>query len=206
MPNERTPSERRDSVRSGIRASLERDAELRAGRLLVAAGVAGVLGALGAALLSGHPFGHHPPWHVPVVSAVWAGLLVVTFALVFLGVPRRAEGRPRGHPAREGGKPSCPEHLARPRPVRPPLQPPRSRRRARRPPPPRLRCVPAHVPSTGGAKCRGGASPCRFACSSPSPLRSYTAEAPERSSFGADLRRCRHKPLTPRTSISLGSA
>jgi hypothetical protein len=46
-----------------------------------------VIGAVGATLLvSGHPFGHHPPGHLVVFSAIWAGLLVVTFALAFLGV------------------------------------------------------------------------------------------------------------------------
>jgi hypothetical protein len=37
-------------------------------------------------MLSGHPFGHHPSWHVVVFSAVWVGLLVVCLSLVFLGV------------------------------------------------------------------------------------------------------------------------
>lgn len=90
MQSDGTPSEGRESVRSGILASIEKDAELRAGRaarILAAAGVAGVLGAVGATLLvSGHPFGHHPPGHLVVFSALWAGLLVVTFALAFLGV------------------------------------------------------------------------------------------------------------------------
>jgi hypothetical protein len=46
-----------------------------------------VAGAVGATLLvSGHPFGHHPREHLVVFSAVWAGLLVVAFALAFLGV------------------------------------------------------------------------------------------------------------------------
>ena len=74
----------------GIRAALRRDFDLRGAqtaRLLVVAGVAGVAGALGATLLvAGHPFGHHAPWHLAVFSAVWAGLLVVTLAIVLLQV------------------------------------------------------------------------------------------------------------------------
>ena len=85
-----TPADLREGVRSGILDSLRHDVELRGGRtarVLVAAGVAGVVGAVGATLLvSGHPFGHHPSWHVTVFSAVWAGLLVVSFAIAFLGV------------------------------------------------------------------------------------------------------------------------
>jgi hypothetical protein len=47
----------------------------------------GVAGALGATLLvSGHPLGHHAAWHVPVFSAVWAGLLVVILAITLLEV------------------------------------------------------------------------------------------------------------------------
>jgi hypothetical protein len=80
-----TPPELRETTRSGILASLERDVELRGGRtatLLV---------------LSGHPFGHHPPWHVLVFSAVWVGLLVVNLALVFLRV--RTPSLPLGRAA-----------------------------------------------------------------------------------------------------------
>lgn len=88
--NDRTPAEVRDGVRSGILDAIKQDVEHRGGRtarLLVAAGVAGVFGAIGITLLiSGHPFGHHPPWHVAVFSAVWAGLLVVALALAFLRV------------------------------------------------------------------------------------------------------------------------
>ncbi len=88
--NGQTPHAVREGVRSGILSSIKHDVELRGGRtarLLVAAGVVGVVGALGVTLLiSGHPFGHHPPWHVAVFSAVWAGLLVVGFAITFLQV------------------------------------------------------------------------------------------------------------------------
>jgi hypothetical protein len=80
----------REGVRSGILSSIQLDVEMRGGRtarLLVAAGVVGVVGAVGVTLLiSGHPFGHHPPWHVAVISMVWTGLLVVGFAIAFLGV------------------------------------------------------------------------------------------------------------------------
>lgn len=90
MANEGTPPELREGTRSGILASIEQDVERRGGRtarLLVAAGAIGVVGAVGVTLLlSGHPFGHHPPWHVLVFSAVWVGLLVVSLALVFLEV------------------------------------------------------------------------------------------------------------------------
>ncbi len=90
MVDEQTPSELRAGVRAGILAAVERDAELRGGRtarLLAAAGALGVLGAVGITLMiSGHPFGHHPPWHVVVVTATWSGLLVVSLALIFLGV------------------------------------------------------------------------------------------------------------------------
>lgn len=59
MGEERTPPEVREGVRSGILASIKRDVELRGGhtaRLLLAAGVVGVIGAIGATLLvSGHP-------------------------------------------------------------------------------------------------------------------------------------------------------
>lgn len=76
-----TPDELREGVREGILTSLRRDLDLRGSRtarLLLLAGVGGVTGSLGAtALLAGHPFGHHAPWHVAAFSAVWAGLLVV---------------------------------------------------------------------------------------------------------------------------------
>ena len=90
MESEFTPPDLREGVRSGIATAIRRDVELRGGRtarLLAAAGVIGVVGGVGVTLLlSGHPFGHHPPWHVAVFSAVWAGLLVVSFAVVFLQI------------------------------------------------------------------------------------------------------------------------
>lgn len=90
MENEHTPPDLREGVRSGILDSIKHDVELRGGHTagrLIAAGMVGVVGAVGAILLiSGHPFGHHPPWHVAVFSAIWAGLLVVSFAIAFLQV------------------------------------------------------------------------------------------------------------------------
>lgn len=90
MADEGTPPDVRDGVRSGIYAAIKRDVERRGGhtaRLLAAAGVVGVVGAVGLTLLvSGHPFDHHPAWHVAVFSAVWAGLLVVSLAVAFLRV------------------------------------------------------------------------------------------------------------------------
>lgn len=86
----RTSAELRESVRSGILASIQHDVDLRGGRtarLLAGAGAVGIVGAVGATLMvSGHPFGHHAPWHVSVFASVWAGLLVVSLSLVFLGV------------------------------------------------------------------------------------------------------------------------
>lgn len=90
MENERTSPEVREGVRAGILDALERDVEQRGGRtarLLLAAGVIGVAGAVGVTLLiSGHPFAHHPPWHLAVFSAIWAGLLVVSLAIAFLQI------------------------------------------------------------------------------------------------------------------------
>ena len=104
MENEQTPPEVREGVRSGILATIAHDVELRGGRtawLLVAAGLIGVAGAIGVTLLiSGHPFGHHPPWHVAAFSAVWAGLLVVSFAIFFLRV--RTPSIPLSHCAAVG--------------------------------------------------------------------------------------------------------
>jgi hypothetical protein len=88
MGSEPTPPELREGVRNGVVVALEKDFELRGGRtarLLVAAGVLGVAGAVGITLLvSGHPFGHHPAWHVVVFCAVWAGLLVVSLSIALL--------------------------------------------------------------------------------------------------------------------------
>jgi MFS family permease len=90
MTDERTPTEIREGVRSGIRAVLTEDVERRGGRTagrLAAAGAIGVVGALGSTLfLSGHPFDHHPSWHVLFFVAVCAGLLVVSVALMLLEV------------------------------------------------------------------------------------------------------------------------
>ena len=88
--DERAPRGVRQGVRDGILASIEYDIELRGSRTahrIVAAALLGVLGAVGATLLvSNHPFDHHPAWHVMTVSTIWAGLLFVSFALVFLRV------------------------------------------------------------------------------------------------------------------------
>jgi mono/diheme cytochrome c family protein len=79
MAHERPPQEIREGVRDGILASIKGDVELRGGRtarLLVAAGVVGVAGAVGVTLvISGHSFGHHPPYVAlsvpsPTVSVV----------------------------------------------------------------------------------------------------------------------------------------
>jgi hypothetical protein len=90
MADERTPPDVREGVRSGIYTALTRDVEMRGGRtarMLVAAGLVGVAGAVGLTLLvAGHPYGHHPSWHAVVFSAVWAGLLVVSLAIAFLRV------------------------------------------------------------------------------------------------------------------------
>ncbi len=80
----------REGVRSGILDAIKHDVEqrgARTARLLIASGLVGVGGALGITLLvSAQPFGHHPPWHVAVVSTAWAGLLIVSFAVAFLQV------------------------------------------------------------------------------------------------------------------------
>lgn len=90
VDRDRTPSAVRDGVRRGILSSIKHDVELRGGRtarLLFAAGAVGATGAIGATLLvSQHPFGHHPPWHLAVFSTVWSGLLIVSLAVVFLRV------------------------------------------------------------------------------------------------------------------------
>jgi len=90
MESESTPPDLREGVRMGVLDGLKRDFDLRGGRtarLLVAAGVIGVAGAIGITLLvSEHPFGHHPHWHLAVFSAVWAGLLVVGLSIALLGV------------------------------------------------------------------------------------------------------------------------
>jgi hypothetical protein len=90
MEASRTPEEVREGVRQALITSLTQDFEMIGGptaRRLIIAGTAGVGGAIGATLLvSGHSFGHHPPWLVGVFSAVWAGLLVVSLALGLLRI------------------------------------------------------------------------------------------------------------------------
>jgi hypothetical protein len=101
MGDRHTPAELREGIHSGILASIQRDVELRGGRtarLLVSAGLIGIVGAIGAVLLiSGHPFGHHAPWHVAVFASVWAGLLVVSLSIAFLQV--RTPSLPLAHAA-----------------------------------------------------------------------------------------------------------
>jgi hypothetical protein len=102
MGTMRTPDELREGVRSAIADRLKRDAELRGGRtarLLVAAGALGVFGALGMIrIIYGHPYDHHPAWHVVVFGAIWSGLLVVALAIAFLQV--RTPSLPLGRAAR----------------------------------------------------------------------------------------------------------
>ena len=90
MTSRQTPSELREGVRAGIVEALREDAELRGprtARLLLGAGALGIFGAIGILLvLSGHSYGHHPPWHVVLFSAAWSGLLVVAVALALLRV------------------------------------------------------------------------------------------------------------------------
>lgn len=90
MDENQTPTELSQRVRTEIGASLRRDFEFRGGRTarrLVLAGVAGIVGALGATLLVvGHSFGHHAPWHVVAFSVTWTGLLVVTLAIALLEI------------------------------------------------------------------------------------------------------------------------
>lgn len=85
-----TPKGLREGVRDALIASLERDLDQRGGatlRRLLAAVAVGVAGALGATLLvANHPFGHHAGWHEIVISTVWAGLLILALALVFLRI------------------------------------------------------------------------------------------------------------------------
>jgi hypothetical protein len=90
VADERTPPDLREGVRKGILGALAADFELSGGRTagrLIGAGVLGVAAAVAITLLiSGHPFAHHPPWHVLVFSTVWAGLMVVSLALILLRV------------------------------------------------------------------------------------------------------------------------
>ncbi len=84
------PAGVREGVREGILAALERDTEQRGARTarrLISAGLAGVVGSIGAmALVVSHPFGHHPHGHELVFGAVWTGLLIVTLAMAFLQI------------------------------------------------------------------------------------------------------------------------
>jgi len=86
----RTPDKLREGVRSRIADALERDAELRGARtarLLLAAGALGIFAAFGMIrIISDHPYGHHPGWHIVFFAAVWSGLLVVMLAIALLGV------------------------------------------------------------------------------------------------------------------------
>jgi hypothetical protein len=51
------------------------------------AAVLGAAGALGLTmLLAGHPFDHHPGWHLAAFAALWAALLFVSLSLVLLRV------------------------------------------------------------------------------------------------------------------------
>lgn len=96
----RTPDALREGVREGILAALGQTGTHTARRLF-AAGAAGVLGSVGAVLLlAGHPFGHHPSWHLATFSCLWGALLVVAFALVWLRI--RAPGWPLADGARAG--------------------------------------------------------------------------------------------------------
>jgi len=104
MTEKQASADVREGIRSGIVATIRQDVEQRGGRTarrLLAAGLIGVVGALGVTLLvSSHPYGHHPPWHVVVFSTVWAGLLVVSSAVALLDV--RTPGLPLARSASIG--------------------------------------------------------------------------------------------------------
>jgi hypothetical protein len=99
MEDARAPDEIREGVREALLISLRQDFEMiggRTARRLMAAGIGGILGAVGMTLLvSAHHWGDHPPQHLSILSAVWAGLLVVVLAFGLLGVrtPRLALGQ-----------------------------------------------------------------------------------------------------------------
>jgi hypothetical protein len=99
MEEVRTPEAIREGVREALLTSLKQDFEMigdRTARRLIAAGIAGVAGAIGMTfLVAGHHLGEHPPWVLSVFSAIWAGLLVVALALGLLGIrtPRLALGQ-----------------------------------------------------------------------------------------------------------------
>lgn len=90
MDEDETPTALSQRVRTAIGASLRGDFEFRGGRTarrLVLAGVAGIVGALGATLLvAEHSFDHHAHWHIVAFSAVWTGMLVVTLAIALLEI------------------------------------------------------------------------------------------------------------------------
>ena len=95
---ESSRAEIREGVRSGILSALAQDFELigaRTVRRLFAAGLVGVA----TLLISGHSFAHHPPWHVLILTTIWAGLLIVSLSLIFLrirtpGLPIAPSDRP----------------------------------------------------------------------------------------------------------------
>ena len=96
----RPPEGLREGVRDALLAALGHTGA-RTARTLLAAGAAGVLGSVGAVLLlAGHPFGHHPSWHLATFSCLWGALLVVAFALLWLRV--EAPGWPLADAARAG--------------------------------------------------------------------------------------------------------
>lgn len=101
MPGDRPPRPPdavREGVREGVLAALGQSGSGAARRVL-AAGAAGVVGSVGAVLLlAGHPFDHHPSWHVATFSCAWGALLVVAFALLWLRI--RTPGWPLADSAR----------------------------------------------------------------------------------------------------------
>lgn len=82
----RPPDALREGVREGVLAAIGQSGA-RTARRLLAAGAAGVIGSVGAVLLLiGHPFDHHPSWHLATFSCTWGALLVVAFALLWLRI------------------------------------------------------------------------------------------------------------------------
>jgi hypothetical protein len=99
-PPRRPPEALREGVRDALLTALGQTGA-RTARTLVAAGAAGVVGSVGAVLLlAGHPFGHHPSWHLATFSCLWGALLVVAFALLWLRI--QAPGWPLADGARAG--------------------------------------------------------------------------------------------------------
>jgi len=94
------PEGLREGVRDALLTALGQTGA-RTARTLLAAGAAGVLGSVGAVLLlAGHPFGHHPSWHLATFSCLWGALLVVAFALLWLRI--QTPGWPLADAARAG--------------------------------------------------------------------------------------------------------